>query len=314
MALKTFFSSGQLDRAAHLRTDPSALERAWLEPATRIVAVWQSRCMVQDNAAVLLAPAALEPSAKLTDSIYLGQLDGQHLFASRLDEEPAARGLDTYLFSSFRAMMGNLSASDAALLAYAKGMVEWHQRHQHCSVCGAPNRMERAGFTAVCTNPSCSKHSFPRIDPAIIVLVTSGDDCLLGRQADWPAERYSTIAGFVEPGEALEDTVAREVREETNIEISSTHYMGSQPWPFPGAIMIGFRAIAASSAIALNDGELADARWFSREELAKEPIALPPVTSIAFQLIENWFDEWNGPRLQSLNLSSDFARPTPGDS
>jgi NAD+ diphosphatase len=90
--------------------------------------------------------------------------------------------------------------------------------------------------------------------------------------------------------------------------------MGSQPWPFPGAIMIGFRAIAASSAIALNDGELADARWFSREELAKEPIALPPETSIAFQLIENWFDEWNGPRLQSLNLSSDFARPTPGDS
>lgn len=310
MALKTFFSGGPLARAVHIRLDQDALVQAWSEQTTRVVTVWRSRCMVQHNAAVLLPPARLGESIRLADSIYLGQREGQHIFAAMLGSEPAANGLDESAFASFRTLLGHLPPTDAALLAYAKGMIEWQQRHCYCGLCGAPNKPEGGGFTMVCTDPACRNRSFPRIDPAIIVLVTTADCCLLGRQMGWPVTRYSTIAGFVEPGESLEDAVAREVQEETNVAVSDTQYMGSQPWPFPGAMMIGFHATAASRAIKLNDGELADARWFSRAEIAMAEISLPPVNSIAFQLIEHWFDAHAGPRLRTLNLSSDFSRQT----
>lgn len=310
MVLKTFFSGGPLTRAVHIRLDQGALEQAWNAETSRVVTVWRSRCMVQHNAAVLLPPARLGQAIRLADSIYLGQLEGQHVFAAMLGNEPAASGLDESAFASFRNLMGDLPAADAAVLAYAKGMIEWQQRHRYCGLCGAPNKPEGGGFTMVCSNPMCSYRNFPRIDPAIIVLVVTSDQCLLGRQTEWPATRYSTIAGFVEPGESLEDAVAREVHEETNVTVSDTQYMGSQPWPFPGAMMIGFHANAVTRAIRLNDGELADARWFSRAEIAAAEISLPPVNSIAFQLIEHWFDASGGTRLRSLNLSSEFARPT----
>ena len=310
MALKTFFSGGSLARAVHIRLDQDALEQAWSEQTTRVITVWRSRCMVQHNAAVLLPPARLGESIRLADSIYLGQREGEHIFAAMLDSEQAANGLDEGAFISFRTLMGHLPADDAALLAYAKGMIEWQQRHGYCGLCGAPNQPEAGGFTMVCTEQTCRHRSFPRIDPAIIVLVTADDCCLLGRQVGWPATRYSTIAGFVEPGESLEDAVARELHEETNVAVSDTQYMGSQPWPFPGAMMIGFHATAATKAIELNDGELADARWFSRAEIATAVISLPPINSIAFQLIEHWFDAYDGPRLSTLNLSSDFSRQT----
>jgi len=206
--------------------------------------------------AVLLRPAALEQQLSFENSIYLGKLadQDQHVFATLLGDDPAFVGLEAESFTSFRSLLSNLSAADAALLAYAKGMVEWQQRHRYCGICGSPNRIETGGFATICTNPGCAQRSFPRIDPAIIVLVTEGDRCLLGRHADWPPDRYSTIAGFVEPGESLEDAVAREVREESNIAVGETEYLGSQPWPFPGAIMIGFRATATSSSISLTDG------------------------------------------------------------
>jgi NAD+ diphosphatase len=312
MAFKTFFSGGPIARTVHIRLDQNALELAWKQQTTRVVTIWRSRCLVQQNAAVLLPPARLGQSIRLADSIYLGQLEGQHIFATALDSEPAANSLDEGAFASFRTLMAQLPAEDAALLAYAKGMIEWQQRHVYCGRCGAPNRPESGGFTMVCTDSECHHRSFPRIDPAIIVLVTTADLCLLGRQMGWPAARYSTIAGFVEPGESLEDAVAREVHEETNVIVSHTQYMGSQPWPFPGAIMIGFHATAGTKAIELNDGELADARWFSRAEIATAAISLPPVNSIAFQLIESWFDAADGPRLRTLNLSSDFSRQTDG--
>lgn len=312
MTLKTFFSGGPLDRSAHLRADPGALEQAWQNPATRVVTVWRSRCLVRNNAAVLIETAALGASFRRAGGIYLGQLNGQHIFAAALEADPAGMGLDEAAFSSFRGLMSALSAADAALLAYAKAMVEWQQRHRYCGVCGSINAAESGGFAMACKNPECGHRSFPRIDPAIIVLVSAGDHCLLGRQSEWPEGRYSTIAGFVEPGEALEDAVAREVREETNIEICAQRYCGSQPWPFPGSMMIGFRAEGIRGDIVLNDGELADARWFSREDLITRSVALPPVTSIAFRLIEQWFDEWTGPGLRSFNLSSDFSRQQDG--
>lgn len=310
MVLKTFFSGGSIARAVHIRTDPGELALAWAGPSARVVTVWRSRCMVRNDEIVLLRPADVATTIGLDDTIYLGQRHGKHVFAAMLGDEPTASGLDETVFAGFRGLMGNLSADDAALLAYAKGMVEWQQRHRYCGRCGTINKAETGGFTMICSDLSCGQRNFPRIDPAIIVLVTTGDLCLLGRQSGWPESRYSTIAGFVEPGESLEDAVAREVREETNIEIESARYLGSQPWPFPNAMMIGFHATGASTDIVLNDGELADARWFSREELAAGLVSLPPVMSIAFRLIERWFDEWEGPRLEALNLSTDFSRST----
>jgi NAD+ diphosphatase len=197
---------------------------------------------------------------------------------------------------------------DAGLLAYARAMVSWHRQHRHCSTCGAPNRPEEGGFVLACS-VECGGRSFPRLDPAIIVLVHRDQHCLLGRQASWPSDRFSTIAGFVEPGESLEDAVRREVVEETNVAVTHCRYQGSQPWPFPASLMIGFHAVAASDAISLNDAELAEARWFTRADLAGGTIVLPPRASVAYRLIEAWFDTVPGPGLAALHRDGAFLRP-----
>ncbi len=148
-----------------------------------------------------------------------------------------------------------------------------------------------------CTNPECAHEVFPRIDPAIIVLVSDGDRALLGRQASWPAGRYSTIAGFVEPGESLEDAVAREVLEETGVAVRRVDYHSSQPWPFPSSLMLGFHAEADSRQPVRVTGELEDARWFTREEIAAGVPLLPPSHAISYVLISSWFDRAGGPSL-----------------
>ncbi len=160
-----------------------------------------------------------------------------------------------------------------------------------------------------CTRPECGQRGFPRLDPAIIVLVHRGDKCLLGRQGSWSEGRFSTIAGFVEPGESLEDAVRREVREETNVRIGACTYLASQPWPFPAALMIGFDAEAESERIVLNDGELEEARWLTREQIAAGEVMVSPRLSIAYRLIEAWFDAGSGPRLAGLGVDSAL---TPG--
>ena len=308
MTFKTFFSGGEIDRSGNLRSSEAQLSAAWHAPDTRFVAVWQSCCIIADNTAVLLTRAELGPDYSPANSIYLGHNSRHHLFAINLPDELPDDGPDEEAFGNFRGLLGQMSAADAALLAYAKGMVEWQQRHQYCGHCGAANNIIEGGFVMLCSDTSCGKRSFPRLDPAIIVLTTYNDRALLGRQISWPESQYSTIAGFVEPGESLEDAVKREVHEETNIRVDQCRYIASQPWPFPNAIMLGFRATAASSDIHLNDGELADAQWVSRAELSGGNIQLPPAQSIAFRLIENWFDEHTGPELQTFNLSTDFRR------
>jgi NAD+ diphosphatase len=176
-------------------------------------------------------------------------------------------------------------------------MVAWQRSHRYCGVCGSPNRALEGGFVMECSDADCGRRSFPRLDPAVIVLVHRGDRCLLGRQTKWPEGRFSTIAGFVEPGENLEDAIRREVREETDIRVGKCEYLASQPWPFPSALMIGYHAEAESEAIRLNDGELAEARWLTRGELATGAVVLPPRFSVAYRLIERWFDLVDGPRL-----------------
>ena len=158
------------------------------------------------------------------------------------------------------------------------------------AACGSPTSGASAGHVAKCVNEACGAEQFPRLDPAIIVLVTDGERALLGRQAAWPAGRYSTIAGFVEPGESLEDAVAREVLEETGVSVHDANYHSSQPWPFPSSLMIGFTATASPAAVAQADEELEDVRWFTREDIASGFPGLPFPQSISFRLIEDWYD------------------------
>jgi len=312
MPLTTFFSGGTITRSSLVRGDTTALKEIWQDAATRFIPVWNSRFVIRDERAALLTLQDIGSHASFAESIYLGQQASTHLFAIALPEEPAGPGLLPDAFDNFRGLMGELPDNDAALLAYAKGMVEWQNRHRHCGVCGAANILSNGGFAMDCSNVDCGNRSFPRIDPAIIVLVSDGERCLLGRQQAWPEGRYSTLAGFVEPGESLEDAVRREVKEESDIDVAvdDVVYQGSQPWPFPTGMMVGFHAAASSTAIKLNDGELADARWFSRGEITAGSIVLPPRTSIAYRLIAHWFDEWQGPALDTFALSGSFSRST----
>jgi NAD+ diphosphatase len=206
------------------------------------------------------------------------------------DDMAAAFGLPGARFEELRPLAPLLEETEASLLAYARAMSFWRARHRFCGVCGARNLPTRAGHVMHCSNDACGSDVFPRIDPAIIVLVTDGERALLGRQASWPAGRYSTIAGFVEPGESLEDAVARETLEETGVVVLESRYHSSQPWPFPSSLMLGFMASAAPGSLASGSSELEDARWFSREQVASGVPMLPPRTSISFRLIEHWFD------------------------
>ena len=216
------------------------------------------------------------------------------------DDDPVFN--DNCTLAGLRELTGQLAEPEAALLAYAKAMVGWQRRHRHCGLCGTICQPKDGGFVMECSLSTCRHRSFPRLDPAIIVLVHADDRCLLGRQTRWPDGRFSTIAGFVEPGESLEDSVRREVHEETNIHVGRCRYLASQPWPFPAALMIGYLAEGLSNEIRLNDGELAEARWLTRDNITAGSIVLPPRVSIAYRLLETWFDEGDGANLESYGL------------
>lgn len=223
----------------------------------------------------------------------LGWFDGARCVL--VEEEIQGRGADSSLhggrFEELRPLSAELPEREAGLLAYARALSIWRNRHRYCGACGAPTLPTRAGHVLACSNAACGQEAFPRIDPAIIVLVTDGERALLGRQASWPASRYSTIAGFVEPGESVEDAVVREVMEETGVVLGEITYHSSQPWPFPSSLMLGFHARAASTTIIRRDAELEDAQWFSRANIASGHPRVGARTSISWRLIEAWFDE-----------------------
>ena len=195
-------------------------------------------------------------------------------------------------FVGLRGVGPMLDRFDGGLLAYARGMLRWHQQNAYCGVCGSHTAMLEAGFTRRCTAAECSQQHFPRTDPAIIVLVTHENRALLGRQAKWDATWYSVLAGFVEPGESLEQAVRREVKEEAGISVGEVRYDSSQPWPFPSSLMIGFTAQALDDDIRIHDQELEDARWFTREDvdagIEAGELRLSPSISISRHLIESW--------------------------
>ncbi|MCB0098641.1 MAG: NAD(+) diphosphatase, partial [Caldilineaceae bacterium] len=207
-------------------------------------------------------------------------------------------------FRELRAVYADLDRFTGALMAYAKGMVYWHQRHKYCGDCGSRSLSAEGGFMRVCTNEACGAKHFPRTDPAIIVLIYAGDKCLLGRQPTWPPGRYSIIAGFVEPGESAEDAVKREAMEEAGVHVGRIEYQASQPWPFPSSLMLGYMAEAASTEVDLVDDELEAAYWFTRAQVAdmvrKGDLKLPPDISISHRLIERWFDAGDEGKLADL--------------
>ena len=296
MRAPNVFAGPYLDRAAHLRKDAAFVDKALRDPLSLLVPVWESRSLLLRveqgwSAGLVEAHGELRTSIRDEDLVLLGHFRGRVCFAADLRLEGLPSGLPADMsFEDLRLAGGQIPADEAGLLAYARAMVLWRRRHRHCGNCGAPTASASAGHVMKCTSTTCGEEHFPRLDPAIIVLVTDGERALLGRQAAWPAGRYSTIAGFVEPGESLEDAVVREVLEETGVTVAEAEYHSSQPWPFPSSLMIGFTATAAPGAVARADEELEDVRWFTRDEIASGFPGLPPPQSVSFRLIEDWYD------------------------
>ena len=288
------FAGAFVDRSGERRKDDEWLADALGSSDSRFVPVWQEKCLVTGDppAAVLLHRDDLARSVDEHDLIFLGVFKDHPTFAFAIDDDDAPFG-DRGEYQELRYLGTVLSPDEANLVAHARALVLWHASQVFCGACGSAARPAAAGNSRICINDACGREIFPRVDPAIIVLVEHGDRCLLGRQSNWPEGRYSTIAGFVEPGESLEDAVRREVYEETNIRVGEVTYHSSQPWPFPSSLMLGFTAVATTTEIELNDGELEDARWFTREELRSDGHKLPFRISIARRLVDHWLHPGN---------------------
>ncbi len=291
------FAGAFVDRFGERRKDPEWLARALDDPKSRFLPVWGELCLVGGNppSACLLGREQVAPHIDTPEElIFLGLFHERPTFAIGLSDDETPAFDDDGEFMDLRRAGTLLAADQANLVAHARALVLWHQSQLYCGRCGAATLPEAGANARRCSNEDCAKTQFPRVDPAIIVLVSDGDRCLLGRQPNWPEGRYSTIAGFVEPGESLEDAVRREVYEETNIRVGDVHYASSQPWPFPSSLMLGFYAEALSTEIVLNDGELEDARWFARRELRGEFPKLPFGISIARRLVDGWTGRADG--------------------
>ena len=291
-----------LDRAAEQRRDADWLRRRMHDRRTRFLPVWRNCNLVLPGAspaAVFLAGATGRELAGAAEQVtFLGLDDGDACFAldfSGNREPPEAALTEGAEFVDLRQTGALMQRQQAALLAYARGMMYWHRHSGFCGTCGHPTESAEGGHVRVCTHAACARQHFPRTDPAVIMLVTSGDApegaCLLCHQGRWPDGMYSTLAGFVDIGESLEEAVEREVFEETGVTATDARYQASQPWPFPASLMLGFRARATSTAITFDGDELEDARWFTREEIARFEGAgrhLPRPDSIARWLVERW--------------------------
>ena len=269
-----------------------------------------------DNPSQQLGP---EVVAGLPDKseryIFLGMLDDVPHFAFRVkpDEKPLVETKELQ-FASMRGLLRYIDSQETELLLRAKALAFWHETHQHCGRCGALTYAFEAGHARKCSNISCGASHFPRTDPAVIVAIEHEDKLLMGRQASWGPIGFSVIAGFVDPGESLEQAVIREAMEETGVEVTKIRYARSQPWPFPASIMLGFFATAKNARLNLNDQELAEARWFSREAIVEQVTAgqlrLPFRYSIAYSLVQEWFDSDSPGALEELlKEAGENARP-----
>ena len=286
-------SRATVDRAVERRTDERWVEQAWASPATRVLVVSDSRALVDltgGQYALVFVSSADAPDGT---RFLLGVDSDEVAYFGVSGDLPAADPAADVKALQLRQVGADLPARDAGLLTHAVALANWHDSHTHCPRCGSPTVPHPAGHLTTC--PVDGTEHFPRLDPAVIMLVIDPEDrLLLARNANWPAGRMSVLAGFVEPGESCEHAVAREVFEEAAIRVAQVEYLGSQPWPMPRSLMLGFSAQAVGGqVISVDQEEIGEARWFTRAELlaaleARE-VALAPTSSIARRLIEYWY-------------------------
>lgn len=292
------FSGAWLERRSEARSEPGWVERALADPDTRFLVASGTQLLVRraPDAAIAFLDGRhpLVRDFHPDQQVLLGWFQGARCVL--LDALPGTVGFPAGTqLEELRPLLIELPEPQAAVLTCARALQIWRARHRHCGACGAPTVPRQAGHSLECTSSKCGAEFFPRLDPAVIVLVSDGDHALLGRQAAWPPGRYSTLAGFVEPGESLEDTVVREVREEAGVHCRAVRYFASQPWPFPSSLMLGFHATASRDEPLQLDGELEDARWFSAADLSLTGARLlPPRYTIARRLIDAWYQRATG--------------------
>ncbi|HWG02224.1 MAG TPA: NAD(+) diphosphatase [Trebonia sp.] len=287
-------SRSAVDRVTERRSDTAWVERAWADPRTRVLVVEDSRALARDHEGgldLLFVPSAAAPEG----TRFLLGVDDEGIAYFGVSGELSAVTTDRcgYKAVALRQAGAVLSDRDAGLFTHAVALENWHDSHTHCPRCGTATVPAPAGHLTTC--PHDGTDHFPRLDPAVIMLVTDSDGrCLLARNASWPERRMSVLAGFVEPGESIEQAVAREVHEETSIRVGRISYLGSQPWPMPRSLMLGFQSLApAGQAITVDEEEIAEACWFTRAEMRAAidsgELQLAPTSSIARRLIEFWY-------------------------
>jgi NAD+ diphosphatase len=305
------FWGATLDRAPDARKDPAWVEAQRRHPGARAVLAGDAgvHLTAGDPPRLALVPLADAPAPAAGTACLLGLDDAGPVFA--VDPDPPGDALPRPLIGAsgqgatdprtgtrpagLRDAVASLPQAEGGLVAYACALLNWHRRHGHCGVCGTATTPTHGGLVREC--PRCGTHHFPRTDPVVIMLVTGEDRVLLGRQASWPPGRYSTLAGFVEPGESLEEAVAREVHEEAAVSVGTPVYVSSQPWPFPSSLMLGFTVAWTGGEPVRQEDEIEDVRWFSRAEVQaatswgeQAPLALPPRHAIARRLIDLWLE------------------------
>lgn len=291
-----FYANSPLDRADHLRSNEEWIRERENDPSSRFLFIFEDSVLTDCSDTpqpLLLAPEQLIEMGSTHAPVFLGLWQEHAVFALDLLSTPRSL-LEGRQMLEIRQLGLRQDPQLASLVAHARGMCIWIRRSHFCSHCGSTTQLKNAGHMRQCVNPDCAVQHFPRIDPAVIMLVHDGRDrVVLGRQANWPEGRYSVLAGFVEPGESLEDAVRREVFEEVGVEVEEVCYHSSQPWPFPASIMLGFVARAKTTELNVNTQEIEHADWFSREQLQQpeqQNMQLARSDSISRRLLDDWLD------------------------
>ncbi len=289
MSLVPGFTGGTLDRADRLRHDADALAAAMGNWQARLLKLHNFEPEVTEDGR--LGWTMLTEAPDEAEFVLLGLEDGKPRFAAFV---PGEKAPPPFRSPNLFGVLDQLRPGEAATFAAARSVIDWHARHGFCANCGAPTKLFRAGWGRTCGN--CRTEHFPRVDPVVIMIAEHDGRALLGRQPSWPAGRYSALAGFLEPGESIEEAVAREIEEEAGVRVSDVRYISSQPWPFPSQLMIACVGIAMDDAITIDTHELEDAQWFTRDEVkaalaGQGPFMAPPSYAIAHTLLEEWAGE-----------------------
>ena len=284
------FAGGGLDRMGPRRTDAAWLADRRADPASRVVIATRDGVLVDPDGTPATVAVSEVPDDAETVLLGVGH-DGAAVFAADPGPERGVALRPEASLVGLRDVAAMSALADANLLAHATGLLNWHRRHRFCANCGAATDTAEAGYVREC--PNCGAQHHPRTDPVVITLVTDGDRVLLGRNANWPERRFSCLAGFVEPGESLEQAVEREVGEEAGVTVADVRYVSSQPWPFPASLMLGFEATYTGGDPHPHDRELQAVEWFTREDLRRAAagdgnVTIPPPLAIARRLMDGW--------------------------